>query len=181
MQQKKVVFIGGPGTGKSTILNALKEEGFCCYNEVAREVTLEAQKKGIDQLFLEQPLLFSELLLKGREEQYLDASNQSDSIVFFDRGLPDIHAYMDYIEIDYPELFVEKSKHYKYDFIFHFAPWKEIYESDNERYESFGESMKIDTYLLNSYESLGYQIHSIPFGKVYDRVSFIKAFLSLGE
>ena len=91
--QQKIVLIGGPGTGKSSILNELISRGFHCKPEISREVTLEAQKKGIDQLFLTDPLLFSNLLLEGREKQYLDAKESTEKFVFFDRGIPDVHAY----------------------------------------------------------------------------------------
>ena len=74
-KQQKIVLIGGPGTGKTTILNTLKERGFCCFDEVSRAVTLKAQENGIEQLFLTEPLLFSKMLLKGREEQYLEAGD----------------------------------------------------------------------------------------------------------
>ena len=94
--QQKIVLIGGPGTGKSSVLNELITRGYFCMPEVSREVTLQAQKKGIDQLFLTEPLLFSDLLLKGREQQYLNAAKSSEKIVFFDRGIPDVHAYLNF-------------------------------------------------------------------------------------
>ena len=106
--QKKIVLIGGPGTGKSTVLNALEELNFHCMPEVSREVTLEAQKKGIQQLFLTEPLLFSKLLLEGRERQYIEANKSDSNVVFFDRGLPDVYAYLEYSEDDYPGYFKEK-------------------------------------------------------------------------
>ena len=44
--QQKIVLIGGPGTGKSTVLNELISRGHLCMQEISREVTLAAQKKG---------------------------------------------------------------------------------------------------------------------------------------
>ena len=67
--------------------------------EVSREVTLAAQKKGIDQLFLTDPLLFSNLLLEKREKQFLEASENGEALVFFDRGIPDTQAYLEYLQI----------------------------------------------------------------------------------
>lgn len=171
--QQKIVLIGGPGTGKTTVLNALKNKGFYCFEEVSRAVTLKAQKDGIEQLFLTEPLLFSEMLLKGREEQFLNADKRKEEIVFFDRGIPDVHAYLNYFKTDYPELFLEKSKAYKYDAIFHFSPWEEIHITDNERYESFEESLTIDKFLLQAYSELGYKIINVPFGTIEERTSFI--------
>ena len=73
MQKEIIVIIGGPGTGKSSIIDGLIAKGYCCYPEISREVTLEAKKQGIEQLFLENPLLFSELLLEGRKKQFKNA------------------------------------------------------------------------------------------------------------
>ena len=56
--------IGGPSSGKTTLINHLQEEGFICYPEISREVTLKAREKGIEQLFLTNPMLFGEMLLE---------------------------------------------------------------------------------------------------------------------
>ena len=172
MQQKNLL-IGGPGTGKTSVLNELMKQPYECFPEVSREVILKAQQKGIDQLFLSKPLLFSEMLLKGREQQYLKAIKSKSEIIFFDRGIPDIHAYMDYFKTKYPSTFKEKSKHYKYDKIFHFAPCKEIHRKDNERYESFEETIEIDVFLMKAYLDLGYAIINVPFGSIKERTNFI--------
>ncbi|WP_298766587.1 ATP-binding protein [uncultured Polaribacter sp.] len=171
--QNKIVLIGGPGTGKTSVLNALKNRGFYCFSEISREVTLKAQEKGIDQLFLTEPLLFSKLLLEGREAQYKAAEQVAEKVVFFDRGIPDVHAYMDYFKTAYPAYFLEKSKHYKYTKIFHFAPWKDIHITDNERYETFEESLAIDNFLVKTYSDLGYKLIKVPFGSIAKRCDFI--------
>ena len=171
--QQKIVLIGGPGTGKTTVLNALKEKGFFCFDEVSRAVTLKAQAQGIEQLFLTEPLLFSEMLLKGREDQYLQANKIEKDIVFFDRGIPDVYAYLEYFKTEFPSLFIEKSKTYKYNLIFHFSPWSAIHKTDNERYETFEEAITIDTFLTKSYQELGYKLINVPFGNVEERTNFI--------
>ncbi|RSC92646.1 AAA family ATPase [Tenacibaculum singaporense] len=171
--QQKIVLIGGPGTGKSSILREFIRRGYECMPEISREVTLKAQKDGIDQLFLEQPLLFSQLLLEGRERQYLEAHQSDAEIIFFDRGIPDVHAYMNYLGSDYPDIFIEKSNKYLYNKVFMCAPWEAIYKSDNERYETFEQSVKIDTFLKEAYEEVGYNIIDVPFGSVQERCDFI--------
>jgi predicted ATPase len=138
LKKQLIVLIGGPGTGKTTLINALIEKGYRCFPEVSREVILNAQKEGIDQLFLEKPLLFSELLLQGRIQQHQNASKETHDLVFLDRGIPDVVAYLDFVNSDYPEDFTKACEQFKYDQLFLLPPWEEIYQSDNERYENFG-------------------------------------------
>jgi predicted ATPase len=171
--QQKIVLIGGPGTGKTSVLNELIKRNFFCLPEVSREVIKKAQKKGIDQLFLQNPLLFSEMLLEGREQQFIEASNNKSKVVFFDRGIPDVVAYLNYFKTPYPKIFTKKSNQYKYNKVFYFAPWKFIYTTDNERYESFKQAQKIDTFVKETYTSLQYTLIKVPFISVEKRTDFI--------
>jgi len=171
--QKKIVITGGPGTGKSSLINELIRQNFFCMGEISRKVTLDAREKGIDQLFLKEPLLFSELLLEGREQQFLNAEKENTEIVFFDRGIPDVHGYMNYIGVDYPDVYREKSLKYRYTTVFITPPWQEIYQSDNERYESYEQSLAIHNHLKKTYLELEYSILNVPIGSVKDRVQFI--------
>lgn len=177
-KQHKILLIGGPATGKTTVLKDLKDRGFHCFEEISRQVTLKAQKNGIDQLFLKEPLLFSELLLKGREQQFLEAEKSLSELVFFDRGIPDVKAYLEYFNTKYPSIFSDKCKEYHYDMVFHFSPWKAIHTTDNERYETFKESILIDQFIIKTYTDLGYKIINVPFGKLEERVQFILHFLT---
>lgn len=175
--QTKIVITGGPGTGKSTVIEALSKLNFLCMPEVSRAVTLNAREKGIDQLFLTKPLLFSELLLEGRINQFIEAEQRNSDLVFFDRGIPDVHAYMNYISIDYPKTYIEKSNLYRYQYIFLMPPWEEIYISDNERYENFEQALAIHNHLERTYKDLNYEIIEVPTGNVSDRTNFILDFL----
>lgn len=173
MQKEIVVIIGGPGTGKTTIIEGLLAKGFCCYPEISREVTLEAKKQGIEQLFLENPLLFSELLLEGRKKQFHNAQNEPHDIVFLDRGIPDVLAYMHYIGDSYPAFFDLACREHIYTKIFILPPWEEIYESDNERYENFEQATLIYNHLTETYQKYGYHLIEVPKGTVEERISFI--------
>jgi len=179
LNPKKVVIAGGPGTGKTTIINELQNRSFLCYDEISRQITLQARKDGIEQLFLTEPLLFSEKLLEGRAKQFLDAEKESENVVFLDRGLPDVIAYMDYIGDTYPDHFVKTCETHQYDLIFVLAPWQEIFTSDSERYESFEEAIEIHHHLLETYKRFGYQLIDVPFGGVKDRSDFILDILNL--
>jgi predicted ATPase len=172
-----VVIIGGPGTGKTTIIDGLMANGYCCYPEVSREVTMEAKKQGIEQLFLENPLLFSELLLEGRVKQHKNAQSEPHEIVFLDRGIPDVLAYMHYIGDSYPAHFDLACKENIYTRIFILPPWEEIYVSDDERYENYEQAKLIFDHLTETYQKYGYNLISVPKDKVENRIAFIMNYL----
>lgn len=173
MQKEIIVIIGGPGTGKTTIIDGLVENGYCCYPEISRQVTAQAQLQGIEQLFLENPLLFSELLLEGRKKQFLDAHQEPHNIVFLDRGIPDVLAYMHYIGDSYPSFFDSACKEHIYSKIFILPPWEDIYVSDQERYENFEQAQLIHDHLVETYEKYGYELIEVPKDTVDKRILFI--------
>jgi predicted ATPase len=168
-----IVIIGGPGTGKSTIIEGLIAKGFCCYPEISREVTLEAKKQGIEQLFLENPLLFSELLLEGRIKQHQNAQNETHEVVFIDRGIPDVLAYMHYIGDSYPTHFDMACRENIYTKIFILPPWEEIYVSDEARYENFEQAKLIYNHLTETYQNYGYNLIEVPKDSLDNRILFI--------
>ncbi len=179
MNTKRIVITGGPGTGKSSIINELIKRNFTCFEEVSRQVTLDARKDGIEQLFLTKPLLFSERLLEARTQQFIDAQSVDTNAVFLDRGLPDVLAYMDYAESMYPKYFIEACEVHRYDKVFVLSPWQEIFVSDNERYENFDQAVEIHHALLNTYKNFNYELLDVPFDTVPNRADFILDALNL--
>lgn len=173
MQNKRIVITGGPGTGKSSVINYLESHGEVCLHEVSREITAEAQKQGVEQLFLEHPLLFSEKLLQARVHQHIEAKNLPAGAIFFDRGIPDVVAYMDYFNTSYPSVFKDACLRYSYDKVFLLPPWKEIYQTDAERYESFEQALLIHNYLKKVYLNLGYTPIEVPKDSVSMRGEYI--------
>lgn len=173
MSQKIVVITGAPSSGKTTLINELKNKGYHCFEEISRAITLEAQKNGIDQLFLHQPLLFSDMLLEGRTNQLMEAQKLNKNIVFLDRGIPDIIAYMDYVNETYPDSYIKYCQENRYHKVFLLPPWKEIYTTDDARYESYEEAEKIHYFLLETYQKFNYEVIIIPPGTVQERANFI--------
>lgn len=173
LKKEIIVITGGPGTGKSTIIDALIEKGYSCYPEISREVTLEAKRQGVDQLFLTEPLLFSQMLLDGRLKQYQNALQESSSLVFIDRGVPDILAYMHFIGDDYPDHFDHSCQECRYSKVFVLPPWEEIYESDEARYENFEQAKVIYDHLKSTYAKYGYDLTEVPTGTVENRIHYI--------
>ena len=173
MKTKRIVLIGGPSTGKTSLINGLEKEGQICLHEVSREVTKAAQEEGIEQLFLTEPLLFSEKLLEQRILQFKQVENINASLVFIDRGIPDVVAYMDYLGQTYPKKFTDACKDFIYDKVFVLPPWKDIHVTDEERYENFEQAEAIQNSLIKSYTSYGYDPVDVPKASVKERVEFI--------
>ncbi|WP_086478151.1 MULTISPECIES: AAA family ATPase [Arenibacter] len=173
MNSKKIVITGGPSTGKTSIINKIEALGYFCFEEISRQVTLEARKEGIPQLFKTDPLLFSERIMEGRMAQFHASQKVDEPLIFFDRGLPDVTAYMDCFGQEYGPQFVKPIETLRYDHIFLLPPWQEIHASDNERYESYEEALQIHSCLEKTYRDFGYTIIDVPKETVEGRVTFI--------
>ncbi len=185
MNSRKIVITGGPSTGKTSVINALEKKGFWCLHEVIRTMTLEQKHLGSETEFktnpivsVADPLAFNQMILKARLAQYEKAITFKESIVFFDRGIPDVLAYMDCFDQVYGAEFEDAARSNPYDLIFLMPPWREIHVVDNERFESFEESLLVNTCLLNRYTALGYDVQIVPKNTVADRVDFILDFLN---
>lgn len=185
MKPKKIVITGGPGTGKSSVIRELETTGYRCFHEVIRSMTSEAKQNGNPMAFKTNPLAFvpdpygfNTFLLKCRVGQFLEASALKESLVFFDRGIPDVLAYMDFFGQAYGSEFRKACEEHRYDQVFLLHPWEEIYISDNERLESFEEAVQIHGCLLSAYRNLGYEPISVPEGPVSVRANHILKELS---
>ncbi len=180
MTKKRIVITGAPGTGKTSVILKLEEAKFFCFHEVIRAMTQEAKENnGSDSIVsnpivsVSDPYLFNTTILNARIKQFVDASSKNEDLLFYDRGIPDVLAYMDYFEQTYEDEFINQCKKHIYDCIFILPPWKEIYVSDEERYESFAQAEEIHHHLLNTYTNLGYDCIEVPFGTIEERNDFI--------
>ncbi|GEQ86012.1 ATPase [Patiriisocius marinistellae] len=177
MKPKKIVITGGPGSGKTVVIEHLEMLGHTCMPEISRSVINEARKDGIDQLFLTDPLLFSQKLLDGRLKQFKEGENYNQSHLFYDRGMPDVTAYMDFVNSEYTAQFEQPCFDYKYDIVFIMPAWKEIYTQDSERYENFEQAQSIQNHLRDGYKKYGYNVIEVPFDTIENRAQFILNYL----
>ena len=143
MNTKRIVITGGPGTGKTSIINELKKKNFHCYEEIIRTLTLAAKEESDTTThisnpiaFVKDPMLFNTNLLNGRVLQFKQANNKKENLSFFDRGIPDVLAYMAFFNQEYDETFIKACEDNIYNHVFLLPPWEAIYKSDNERFET---------------------------------------------
>ena len=170
---KKIIITGGPGTGKTSLIEELKKNNFKCFDEISREITLKYREKGIEQLFLSDPKLFSQELLNGRIQQFNNSINLQADCEFFDRGIPDIIAYLNFKKVDLSKKILKSIDKYRYDMIFLLEPWEDIYSSDIIRYESFDQVITIDSYIKYAYKEFGYNPIIVPKDNIKNRIDFI--------
>lgn len=180
LKSKKVVITGGPSTGKTVIIKQLETIGHYCFHEIIRDMTFEAKKNETSGslvsnplTFVADPFAFNKKILSGRTAQYNKSVNIKEPYVFFDRGIPDVLAYMDYFDQSYDREFEAVCEDNRYDKVIILPPWEKIYVSDNERMESFEEAIEIFDHLKQTYERYNYNPILVPTGSVAERISII--------
>lgn len=180
LNNNRIVITGAPGTGKTSVIKSLENSGYYCFHEIIRTMTLEAKKEQQPDAVLSNPIdfvgdskTFNSDLLNGRLKQFNKAHQIDAHIVFYDRGLPDVLAYMEYFGQSYKKEFKEICEENIYDQVFILPPWEEIYVQDNERLESYSQAVDLHIHLENTYSKLGYEIIPVPLGTVAERVTFI--------
>lgn len=117
------VITGGPGCGKTTMVNLLRERGYNTTIEHARHFLYTQRIKGrtVEEVRKNQ-LEFQLGVLNMQIEQ--EASLSPEQIVFLDRALPDSLAYYRYLNLEPDKrlLVALEKAHYKTIFILDLLP-----------------------------------------------------------
>lgn len=180
LKTKKIVITGGPCVGKTSLVEGLTAKGYTCFPEVIREFTVE-ETEAQDQetlqsnpiVFARDSLLFNRRLIEGRSQQYFESQKLQTNYAFFDRGLPDVLAYMDYFDQSYGEEFLSVCRELSYDAVFILPPWKEIFALNEIRFESYEELEHLHEHLIERYSFFGNVPVVVPKLPVNHRIQFI--------
>lgn len=173
MIEKQIyVITGGPGFGKTQLIEELRQSGYLCSGEFARDLILSQQESGGEILPWKNPRLFQQKILQKRIA-FFDTVPDG-SIAFADRGIPDQLAFARYRGLGSPEILNACAQEYRYaPQVFVTPPWPEIFVNDTIRSETFEEAFRIHEVVVETYISLNYQIIELPLLPVKQRMKYL--------
>ncbi len=172
------VITGGPGFGKTTLINCLSALNYSVGREAARELLFASGRENEPDKAFHIPEDFERKIAMDRLHFLL--ATAPDSTAFADRGLPDQIAYSWFKKKNPSSFIVEMVKNNKYaPFVFITPPWQEIYRMDQIRKENFEEALAIHDQIVRAYLKYGYKIVNLPLVNPGSRVQFILNFLGI--
>ena len=168
---RRFVVTGGPGGGKSTLLDALAERGYRIAPEAARRLIKERLAAGLSPR--PDPVSFARAILDSDMQQY-SAATDHDGITFFDRGVLDALYMLDLESGLWRDEIARLVQTFPYnDTVFLLPPWEAIYAMDSERDQTSEESVAVFEGMKRWYARWGYQTVEVPRAGVAARASFI--------
>jgi len=169
-KNQKYIITGAPGTGKTTLIEALSSKGYSVMTEVSRDVIIEQQKTGGNAYPWEDVVTYAGLVYNRTKQRLENCANA----LFVDRSLIDTMAYLKFYEQDISKEISDFTYHKHYNTIVFFAPsWKEIYKKDSQRPQEFNELNGLDELLWETYQNLGFTCVLLPKTEVAKRVEFV--------
>lgn len=169
------IITGGPGVGKTTLVDYLHTKGFLIVPESARAIIRDQVGKNGDGVPWKNKYIYAQLMFKESLQAYNQIFNVTcDKTVFFDRGLADTLCYMKMENIPITDDQIKTVKDTIYNRkVFILPPWAEIYETDMERKQSWEESVNTYRNMKETYINLGYDVITVPIGSVESRYDFV--------
>lgn len=179
---KRFVLTGGPGVGKTSLIEELKARGYQTIPETYAVLYSQAiAQNTLVTFFADSVALYENILNEQlRWEQHLDGQ----AIVFLDRSTVDILAFAKHFNVPLSDEFIERAKR-SYDLIFFLEPLpKDLYKRCNERKESYEEAEGLHHLIKKTYREMGFaekQLIEVPFGTIQERIDFMSKKLAEGS
>ncbi|QNU62498.1 AAA family ATPase [Vreelandella titanicae] len=167
----RFVLTGGPGGGKTTLLDAIEKRGYRVIPESARSIIKERLAAELSPR--PDPVSFAQDILKSDIEKYRRVA-VGEQATFFDRGVLDALYMLDAESAlsragiaNYVQLFPYNPV------VFLLPPWEDIYGTDSERDQTFEESLKVFEGMKSWYSQWGYKTLEVPRDTIDERVKFV--------
>lgn len=165
------VFTGGPGVGKTAVLDHLRGLGERVVPENARAVIREqAAAGGPGVPWLDNDRFIA--LTSARDIAAFDGLAYETQRVFFDRGIMDMNRCNG---AEPTPALVEAIRTHRYNArVFVFPPWREIYETDAERRQDWAEVEATYGRVLTNLAECGYEAVVVPKSSIAERAAFVQ-------
>ncbi len=162
---------GGPGAGKTTVLEALEARGCHCAPDVARAIIKRRLEAGLSPR--PDPVEFAQRIFAGDVANYRAAP--MTGVSYFDRSVIDSLGMLKQCEgVTEQELELALQQYPYNNVAFVFPPWEDIYETDSERDQTFADAVRVFASVKSWYARCGYELREVPFGTVEERVAFVQ-------
>ena len=161
---RKIVITGGPGTGKSSVIGALRDRGYTTIDEAAMPIKEAEQRKkeaGLPYILPENDNAGFQRLIYSRQ---IELERNAYGTTFVDRGLIDNIGYCRRFNTAIaPELeLLCKSVAYEKVFIMDPLP-SSCYKNECARDESAQESAHLGELIGQAYQDYGHKIVRVPY------------------
>lgn len=167
------VVTGGPGTGKSTLIEELARRGLRSMPEAGRAIIRDQATIGGQALPWGDRALYAELMLGWELRSYHEAEAMSGPVIM-DRGLPDIVGYLTLIGLPVPGHIEAAARRFRYNGTVFLAPyWAAIFAQDAERKQDRREAEATGRVMAETYAGLGYEVVELPRVSVEERADFV--------
>lgn len=167
---RRFVMTGGPGAGKSALLAALAGRGHAVVAESARAIIRDRKARGLSPR--PAPVEFAQAILRMDVDRYVAAPVQG--LVFFDRGIPDALGMLHetgFLPENERERYLRTYRYSQSAFVL--PPWEEIYHTDDERDQTFGDAVRVYDGLCRWYRSCGFELVIVPKATIEERCDFL--------
>lgn len=181
MTEHLFVITGGPGSGKSSLVEALARCGLQHMPEAGRAIIQDQVSIGGNALPWSDRQAFAELMLAWELRSHHEASTMRGPVIC-DRGVPDVVGYLTLCELPVPAHVERAAELFRYNRTVFIAPhWPAIFSQDAQRKQSEAEAAATYRIMADTYSRLGYQLVTLPLVSIEERVSFIQARIASGN
>ncbi len=165
---------GGPGMGKTSLIDALTALDYTCVEESGRQLIKEQLAAAGAALPWKDQALFAEAMFAAAVKDF-SQHQTNDQPVIFDRGIIDVIGYLTLCGLLVPDEMKQAAKELRYNQqVFITPPWEEIYRNDAERKQTFAEAVATYEVMKKVYAEFGYSLMELPKCTVAQRIDFME-------